>query len=93
MGRIPSQDITHQRILLFSYLAPEDYSTSSELLTFSAVNTRQNVVITLNDDNVNEIVEEFLAIISFEGVASDDIQLVPEQATVQISDNDGMQVV
>lgn len=88
------QDITYQTIPLFgiSCLATEDYSAGNELLTFSAVSTRHDVVITINDDDINEIIEEFGASISFGGDTSDGILLVPDEATVQITDDDGMQV-
>lgn len=77
----------------FSCLVAEDYSAGNELLTFSSVSTRHDVDIIINNDDINEIIEEFGASISFEGDASDGIQLVPDQATVQITDDDGMQVM
>ena len=94
-GEIPSTRHYFLTILLFEFscLATEDYSAGNELLTFSSVSTRHDVVITINDDDINEIIEEFGASISFGGDAHDGILLVPDQATVQITDDDGMQVM
>ena len=77
-------------IFYHHFLAPDDYtSISGSLLTFSVTNTRFDVSIPVNNDNINEGIEEFLAILTFQSVVGENIQLVPDQATVQINDNDG----
>ena len=66
-----------------------DYvSVTGELLTFSASVTRQDVIITLNDDDINEGTESFVASAAFVGIDRETLRLTPEQATIQIIDDD-----
>ena len=78
-------------IFQFSWTpAAVDYtSITDELLTFSPSVTRQNVSITLNDDGINENIENFLASLAFQGDVRNTIRLLPDQATIQIMDDDG----
>lgn len=72
------------------FLDPEDYDAVNKLLTFSATDTRHNIVIVLNNDEINENTEDFLASLTFEGAVNENIQLQPHQSTVRITDDDGM---
>ena len=68
--------------------APTDYTSTSQLLTFSATNTREDVTIPITDDNIDEAVEQFLGRLTLEtsGVS---VQLSPQETEVQIIDDDG----
>ena len=72
------------------FLAPSDYTSISEVLTFSSTVTRESVVIAINDDETNENIEEFIASLTFDGTVVGGITLRPDRATVEIMDNDGM---
>ena len=67
----------------------QDYTSEDVLLTFSATNTRHTVPISITDDVINENTEEFFARLVIESTQSGRIELEPEQATIQITDNDG----
>lgn len=60
------------------------------LLTFTATNMHQDVDIALAEDSINEDTEDFLASLAFVGAVGNSVQLGPNQATVQIKDNDCM---
>ena len=47
------------------------------------------MTITLNDDNINENLEDFVASLSFEFAVSGAIVLQPDEAMIQVTDNDG----
>ena len=68
--------------------APNDYTSTSQLLTFSATNTREDVAISITDDNIDEVIEQFLGHLTLvtSGV---NVQLSPQQTEVQIIDDDG----
>ena len=68
--------------------APTDYTSISRELTFSATNTREDVAIPITDDNIDEAIEQFLGRLTMvtSGVS---VILSPDQATVQIIDDDG----
>jgi len=68
--------------------APTDYTSTSQLLTFSDTNTRDGVTIPIIDDNINEAIEQFLGHLTLvtSGV---NVQLSPQQTEVQIIDDDG----
>ena len=75
--------------LSLPHTAPDDYTALSDrLLTFSGTNTRGTVDIIIAEDGVHESMEDFLASLTFSGVVSSSVELVPAQATVQIVDND-----
>ena len=73
----------------FLCTALQDYTSSDVLLTFSSTSTRNTVPISITDDVINEGTEEFFARLSINTALSGQIELQPQQATVQISDNDG----
>ena len=68
--------------------APTDYTSTSQILTFSATNTREDVAISITDDNIDEVIEQFLGHLTLvtSGV---NVQLSPQQTEVQIIDDDG----
>ena len=58
------------------------------LLTFSGTSTTQTVEVRVRNDNVSEGPERFLAGLEFVGSAINGIQLEPNEATIQINDDD-----
>ena len=68
--------------------APTDYTSTSQQLTFSATNTREDVAIPITDDNIDEAIEQFLGRLTLvtSGVS---VQLSPQQTEVRIIDDDG----
>ena len=74
---------------LHAITAPDDYTALSDrLLTFNSTITRHTVNIAIVEDEVHETVEDFLASLTFSGVVSASVVLEPDQATIQITDND-----
>ena len=70
--------------------AGDDYTAViNRLLTFNSATTRQGVEVSITGDSVNEGEETFQARLSFAGPVANGIQLGPNQATVEISDDDG----
>lgn len=68
----------------------EDYTSTTQLLTFSDTTTQHDISIFINDDNVNEGLEQFFAGLEFESVdIGKTIQLNPNTVTIKITDNDG----
>jgi len=67
---------------------PTDYTSTTQLLTFSATNTREDVTIPITDDNIDEAIEQFLGSLTLvtSGVS---VQLSPQQTEVRIIDDDG----
>ena len=91
--------LVHQKVLLnilqllcyfFSPCsAPGDYtSLIGRLLTFSATTTRQTVDVSITEDAVNEGMEEFFAELTIVGNVANGIQLSPNEAAIQIKDED-----
>ena len=58
------------------------------LLTFSGTSTTQTVEVRVRKDKVSEGPERFLAGLEFVGSAINGIQLEPNEAIVQINDDD-----
>ena len=75
--------------MLILCTAFQDYTSSDVLLTFSPTSTRNTVPISITGDVINEGTEGFFARLSINTALSGQIELQPQQATVQISDNDG----
>ena len=45
--------------------------------------------IAVNDDKTNEDIETFIARLAFQGIVRSTIRLLPDQATIEIMDDDG----
>ena len=73
---------------MFFYEAPEDFSSVSTPLTFNSDVTNIQVQILIVDDSESESVENFLANLT---MITDDVnvEIIPDQATIFITDNDG----
>ena len=68
-------------------IAPGDYISMDELLTFEPGVTTRQVPISITEDNVDEELEIFFANLSLESVAgNDDVTVVPSIAGVDIID-------
>ena len=67
---------------------PDDYGTTSTLLTFGPSDTTRQVSIPIADDSVNEAREQFQALLTLltTGV---DVTIRPSEAPVFIDDDDG----
>ena len=78
-----------------SVSVPLDYgSPSLSILTFGPTSTRQTVTIPTVDDNIDEILENFLANLSLLSAPDgDNVQLQPDEARIFIADNDGIDTV
>ena len=79
------------RSIVCSIAAPVDYrAEGGRLLTFDATSTSQTVEISVTDDSVSEGTEQFVATLNFVGNVGNGVQLEPNEATVQITDDDRM---
>lgn len=67
-------------------IAPQDYASTTKLLSFSATNTERNVSIPIRDDSISEGHEHFFASLTTE----QNVSLIPSTAVIIIGDNDGM---
>ena len=68
--------------------APGDYTSTTQILTFSPTNTRSTASIFIRDDNVNEALEQFFASLALLS-GSGNIQFSPRSAVIMIADDDG----
>ena len=59
------------------------------MLEFGASATRFEVDISIMDDSVSEVSEQFFARLTLV-VTGTDVQLSPDEATIEITDDDGM---
>ena len=73
---------------IFIRTDPNDYRTTSSLLTFGPAVTTRQVSIPITDDNVNEPTEQFQALLGLLTIGVDVI-VRPSEATVVIMDEDG----
>lgn len=73
------------------FAAGEDFSSTTETLEFSSSATQLSVEIPIVDNLVREDIEQFFARLSLITTGTD-TQLNPNEATIQIIDNDGMQI-
>jgi len=69
------------------FVAPEDYQPTTVQLTFSSTVTRLDVNVTLVDDDITEVVEEFQATLQ-EAVTSTSVFVSPSVAKAIIEDDD-----
>lgn len=63
-----------------------DYTGTTQSLTFNQGVTSQPITIPILDDNINEVLERFVARLTS---SDDDVIISPGVATVEITDNDG----
>ena len=69
-----------------SLVGSEDYTSTTRVLEFRSSATRHLVEIPIVNDNIPESTEQFFARLTL--VQSDaDVQLVPDQTTIEITDN------
>ena len=66
-----------------------DYQVKSMLLTFGPTFTRTDIPVTIIDNNVYELAEEFNGILSFPGDPVPGVTLSPAATVVTILDDDG----
>ena len=64
-----------------------DYARTTPILTFGTSTTNQSVTIIINDDDVVETVEDFIANLTLRTLGANVI-LNPSITTVSINDND-----
>ena len=70
----------------FSLAGSEDYTSTTRVLEFGSSATRHLVEIPIVNDNIPESTEQFFSRLTL--VQSDaDVQLVPDQTTIEITDN------
>jgi hypothetical protein len=67
--------------------APVDYTSTSRTLTFGPSTTSQSVNIPINNDDVVETVENFIASLTL-GTEDANVVINPARTTVSINDND-----
>ena len=72
---------------LFSYIAPDDYVTVVQTLTFNSTTSSVGIQIPITDDNLLEDDEMFFGMISNPGDPR--VMLDPSRAKVTIGDNEG----
>ena len=70
------------------FSAPSDYTSVSQVLTFSSSLTAQFVQVPIVNDSVMELTEVFTASISLEN-SNDHVELMPNSYSITISDDDG----
>ena len=69
---------------------PEDYgSPSDSILTFSPGTTSVPVSISIDNDNIDEVLENFFASLTLISSEEDNVLLEPNEAEIFIVDNDG----
>ena len=72
--------------------APVDYTSTSRTLTFGPSTTSQSVNIPINNDDVVETVENFIASLTL-GTEDANVVINPARTTVSINDNDGTEII
>lgn len=83
-------NITLILFLTLKFSVSEDYMRISQQLVFSASDTRFEMDIPIQDDQINEQAEQFLALLTLgESQTESNVQLSPREATIEITDNDG----
>ena len=79
-------------ILVFFPAAPEDYIEFTSPLTFSRSNIREPFAVRIQPDVIDEENETFRAVLTIDP-GEDSVQLIPSEAVVTITDDDGMYVL
>ena len=79
---------TSHKLHLPFYIAPGDYSTVIDLLTFTPTNTAAEIVVPITDDDIFEpSPEDFAALLAL--VTTDaNVVVEPSLATIRITDDD-----
>ena len=79
---------TSHKLHLPFYIAPGDYSTVIDLLTFTPTNTAAEIVVPITDDGIFEpSPEDFAALLAL--VTTDaNVVVAPSLATIRITDDD-----
>ena len=75
----------------FSHSAPDDYEPINRTLTFDSERSRLLVPVRIINDGVDEEDEQLLSRLQLEPVegVSPNVQVLPNQATLTILDDDG----
>ena len=75
----------------FSHSAPDDYEPINRTLTFDSERSRLVVPVRIINDGVDEEDEQLLSSLQLEPVEGDsqNVQVLPNQATLTILDDDG----
>ena len=75
----------------FSHSAPDDYELINRTLTFDSERSRLVVPVRIINDGVDEEDEQLLSRLQLEPVEGDspNVQVLPNQATLTILDDDG----
>ena len=75
-------------------LSSQDYDPINQTLTFSPGNTRMTISLPVRDDDIDEEDEDLLASLEL-SIEDDDqmVQITPDQATLTIIDDDGIDVL
>ena len=75
-------------VIDFSPLDSSDYQSVTQMLTFGPGNKQSSVTIPIVNDNIDETIEQFFITITL--VTTDvNVEISPEQTTIQINDDDG----
>ena len=72
------------------YSAPADYSSVDRILTFTPDVSMLTIPITINPDNIDEVREFFLAVLTMGSSDDYDVQLEPDVANITIRSVGGM---
>ena len=75
-------------VFFYSVSAPDDYTEVMMTLTFSQSNIREQFAVRIQPDVLDEEDETFRAVLSIDP-GEDSVQLIPAEATVTITDDDG----
>ena len=87
-GRYSHVKHTHFLFSLSTDTAPEDYDSTTELLTFSSSNTQHSVLIPIANDDFNEALEQFFVGLTFDDGDNRNIEVQPPAAVIMIIDDD-----
>ena len=71
-----------------TFPAPDDYTSVTQMLTFTLSNTRHSVSIPIVDDGVAESPERFISQIRGVTTTGFDVTFRPNEAMIEIIDDD-----
>lgn len=75
-------------LMYLCFSAPSDYTSVSQVLTFSSSLIAQFLQVSIVNDSVMELTEVFTVSLSLEN-SSDHVRLMPNSVSITISDDDG----
>ena len=75
--------------MLYLNAAGSDYTATTRLLTFSPTTRRILVQVPITQDGITELTEQFNATLTLINDGGIDVNVEPDQATVEIIDDDG----